>query len=751
MFTIALDERGNFEKIYSKPSGYPIYIAGILFDDKDIFKELEREHERLERFFIKVCASVGRKYPEDLHGKVSHNKWGAAQLEKAVVEALGEFLTYGTFKGEALYSVPRKGSYQIFTILKSTNGKSELLNTDLSALVNDDYASNLYLHMAESLISRLIFHNPYKKNVTGVYLDLPIRTLELKEKENKKENKKIQEYRRLGYKDYISNNPRALKPNTVFLEVANEDVYRTALAREILHLDKKDLNIQSLKVRSIYYGKEDRSVTKSYAFLYLANAICSYFFLYVQPEDFLSNMRQIYRLVTALQPTEKPIFIAYHDLDTIVEKALEAFESRQYFKSLSYMYRLVETKGSFGKFYRTIWLPVLENKFKEESEKEALEDCLRQFQRYSYGNGNKQGQLRYIYGLLAEVIAKMEEDTTWNKEYSYIFYDTGFTTYNHLGDFNEALLCFKKCQELKDYVSVEAYNKTLTKSVVAYIDHHLYNTAKIQAERVLSYEKKLLEIKELMSDGDIVKSKSYGQALSQLGQVYAYLKDERAESYFLSALEQFVEGSQDYYITLSYLLHYYIMQKQEDKYETWAKKYFGGKGTIEEQITFLLNLSKEQEKRISFKYAFFVYIKALYTFYRERTGPAFIAKCLRINEILAHRHKSDAFHGHPWELIYKYLTLLSLSVAPNMTYNLWEKINQIVVNPGPAINHIIKGAQYTCAVIEGKEKKAEVYKEYLISALLEDSLDTMVLDVEEEDLDRIQSEDIDKIMTYMFV
>ena len=54
------------------------------------------------------------------------------------------------------------------------------------------------------------------------------------------------------------------------------------------------------------------------------------------------------------------------------------------------------------------------------------------------------------------------------------------------------------------------------------------------------------------------KAISLGQAYSQLGQVYAYLKREEAESYFMKALSIFQEGTDDYYRTLSYLLHYYI-------------------------------------------------------------------------------------------------------------------------------------------------------------------------------------------------
>ena len=68
------------------------------------------------------------------------------------------------------------------------------------------------------------------------------------------------------------------------------------------------------------------------------------------------------------------------------------------------------------------------------------------------------------------------------------------------------------------------------------------------------------------------KAISLGQAYSQLGQVYAYLKREEAESYFMKALSIFQEGTDDYYRTLSYLLHYYIDEKNKRDYEVWAPK-----------------------------------------------------------------------------------------------------------------------------------------------------------------------------------
>ena len=42
----------------------------------------------------------------------------------------------------------------------------------------------------------------------------------------------------------------------------------------------------------------------------------------------------------------------------------------------------------------------------------------------------------------------------------------------------------------------------------------------------------------------------------------------------------------DYYITLSYLLHYYLQTKEKEKYEKYAKDYFGGYEDLEEQLIY---------------------------------------------------------------------------------------------------------------------------------------------------------------------
>lgn len=71
-----------------------------------------------------------------------------------------------------------------------------MLGESVNVLMKDDFAGNLYVHMAEEAISRCIFHNPLIRDVNHVRFDLATRRIVLQGEDR---NERAQEYIRLRY------------------------------------------------------------------------------------------------------------------------------------------------------------------------------------------------------------------------------------------------------------------------------------------------------------------------------------------------------------------------------------------------------------------------------------------------------------------------------------------------------------------------------------------------------------------------
>ena len=58
MITLSLDEFGEFEE--SSAATKPIFIAGVLYDDKGIDNDTVNERRRIEAYYRNVIDSVSR-------------------------------------------------------------------------------------------------------------------------------------------------------------------------------------------------------------------------------------------------------------------------------------------------------------------------------------------------------------------------------------------------------------------------------------------------------------------------------------------------------------------------------------------------------------------------------------------------------------------------------------------------------------------------------------------------------------------
>ena len=82
--------------------------------------------------------------------------------------------------------------------LKSEAGKTEYLQPFMSNLLHDKVASNLYWHMADGLVSRLVFTNPFALGVQRVRLQLATQMIDVLDLERGR----LIEYSQLGYTPY---------------------------------------------------------------------------------------------------------------------------------------------------------------------------------------------------------------------------------------------------------------------------------------------------------------------------------------------------------------------------------------------------------------------------------------------------------------------------------------------------------------------------------------------------------------------
>ena len=767
MITIAIDEYGdfNFLKPNSKNTDNKknvLYIAGIVSTDLDDSQDANFERQRLDRFFRVIADKENVSYPEAFYskqkGEVSEsnsddlptetmylnmldseeenseeNSYAAkktvyisekAKYKRAIAAALPEFFAHGTYNGEELVPVPRRGFYSIAVMLKSEKGKSMFNDEQTGVLSHDDTVSNLYWHMADATVSRLVFHNPYNLDVNRVQFDLPTRITEVAA-----DNPiKIEEFKALGFKEYVF--PRGTKPNPhkVYFQVANEFNYRAALELKSVDYNRLNMDIKTFKALSINYDVKGRLETEKYAFLYLANFLCGHFSFYGKLHTLVSDMSRfeaIRKLTDELNGSAPNLLFVYDDVDINYEQAMIEFCRQNYVAALSYLYDGAHGESNFAEFYRTEWFPHIEELIHGEMDVRGIARAIQDLAYYADDTNCNANKLVYMFKHLEQLVISLENQELLDGRIAYAFYDTGMTAFNHVGDNSLAEYCFLECRHWSRYVPIEDYLLTLKRHVVSFVDCYLYKDA-LQASRdIVSMEEHIQTLRAKLYGSDIGASISLGQAYSQLGQVYAYLQDPDAEKFFKNALSIFDDTSADAYRTQSYLLHYYIEVGDKASYEQLAVDYFGGNHTLADQLSYIQSLPEQEVHVQSMAFALYVYVKALYVLYRDDIGAFITNQLHRIEQDI---RKAVLINSHPWELIYTYLSLIALQVGNNPLAIVWrDKIKNSVYNPGKPITHrMIYGLMRFYEQVNDT-KTAQNYREKLIK----------------------DNVDIEKYMTYM--
>lgn len=746
MITISLDEQGNFENFNAEDKQTPLFIAGVIYDDKGIITDSFNERTRIVNFLKEVCISVGKKFPRDMHcnnyvpGKNAKN---VAIVKKAITKALPEFIKSGTFNGKEVLTegvfgaqAKRQGKYYIFVELKSSEGKTSLLGKDVSNFIKDGYAGNLYVHMAESVVERCIFHNPILK-INDVSLSLATRSVVVDEGNIDEQNK----YSFLGYKPLIFSNENM--KDKVY-QLTNPDFYRTAIAKEMIENDRADLDIKGFDVVSIEYKA---SQANEMAFLYLADIICSILGFDLEgstPEEWLIEMSE--KSADIVGKEESLIFL-YDVIDEYYKNALVAFEEGDLYKSLSIAFDGLQCESEYKEYYAERWFLILLEKIKAVDSCSEYTMAIRKFREAAHNNNLDQDKLLFICELLSAmentVIFPSEED----RAILYDLYDTAAAALNHCGESGKARVYLNKAKEYIYYFPLEKYLDSLNKEVVSCCDQLKFDEAKQLAEKNLDEWEKIYSIrKELLGQG-LNAGLNIKKAMSQLAQVYAFSNDGRAMGLFERALKDSTYNDPNDLIILSYYLHYLIQINDREAYERYIDKFLEGSKDIYSQFEYIIKRGGvKKDSRFSMEFALYIYIKAIYQFYISKLPEKLIR---RLSDIEKSIDKiipggSEMIDGHPWEIIYKYLAMIMHRYDnQDKEKEYLRKIDEVIGQSGGILNAISLNGYREYYDMIGDIDNRSKYEHKLFDKICEINSEISKSVADEKDV-------VEKYITYMY-
>ena len=672
MLTYALDEYGDFEGL--KQSNEPIYIGGLIYDDHNVNGEEKLERNRIKAYYESVIADAavtaqntgGFVYPEALHsdGDSNRNHYVVRPVKEKIRTSLAEFIQRGTYIGNKLQYTDRngalrnfrdrKGEYYIFVILKSDQGMTRLLNQNANILAKDDYASNLYFHMADELISRIIFYNPLINNIEEISLDIATRRSALLENSSNL----FREYKEQGYIAEQAEGGRYQ------FKLTNPDIYRSVIAKEIIDAEQPNIKIVKFNVDSIgYHGWASRGME----FLYMSDSICSVLGFDIEGATADEWLKCIVERVHSLTGKVDNLVFGYDEIDNIYSKAWAKYAEGDYYKALSIAFDAGKLEGGFAEYYKSLWFKKLEEKIAENANVSDFNMAVRKLNETLNNNTLDQDKCFYILGVLEKLVTEMEQQfhSPEAKRILYTLYDIGVTACCHIGDSRGAEKYFEKCTHYASLVSLDDYLGTRNKLVVFFCDYFDFERAEELSDENIMYQELLTDLKKELKLSGMSDTgfETMGKVHSQRGQVYAFMRDSRAEEEFRLALTHFVIDSANYKITQSYLLHYYLDTANKEAYLTEAERYFDGKKKLTDQLKYLIDEGSKNDPLINFKYALYIYVRALYLFRLSELTDKVWSELQKVEIKFGKKiyKKEWKLIGHPTEIIFKYMRLIALS------------------------------------------------------------------------------------------
>lgn len=722
MLTYALDEYGDFEGV--KDDRNPVFIAGLIYDDAGS-DDTRTERKRIRAYYEAVITDASDKadngfsfrYPDALHSNRDRDRNSnvVAYVKEQVRSTLPEYIQKGTYQGKKLYYPnrggkmsafdERKGEYHLFAILKSDAGLEKLLSENAGILAKDDYASNLYFHMADELISRLIFYNPVIEKIETVSLDIATRS----SGDIDGQSQLAMEYKRLGYKANLSD-PDDPDNSKVYFSLTNADTYRSVIAEEIIDAWKPNIKIEEFNVRSIAYRKD----AKNMEFLYMADSICSILGYDIRGKSADEALPVITRKTGEISGREDDLIFGYDEIDRIYAKAWAKYKEGDLYKALSITFDASQKTGVFADFYEKRWFRRLEEKIQRNKDISDFNMAVRKLNETLNNNTLDQEKSFYILNVLEKIADRLgsELHSPEARKILYTLNDIGVTAYCHIGDSKNAERYLEKCKECAGLVSLEDYLSTRNKMVVYCCDNFEPERAAELADENITYQELLSDLRKGMENLGVPcdAEEALGKACSQRAQVYAFMREKRAEAEFRKALGYFETDSSNYKITQSYLLHFYLDAGEREAYLAEAESYFGGNRGLSQQLKYMIEEGARQDPLINVKYALYVWVRGLYEFRREEMTEALWTKLERIESIFGKKigKKDWELTGHPAELIFKYMRLLAIAGGDFNAEKLYAKrMKECLLYHGATEDAIRMFGEIECAEAKGDRETVE--------------------------------------------
>lgn len=668
MLTISLDEKGRFEKTLiedgNRKDGFePTFIAGVIYDGKDTDTERERIIEYYRRVIDKARSKCKDErfrgefvFPEALHSSKDSekNRIVVGAVKEVVSKTFTEFLSEGTLWKKNLHQNERKGCYYTYCYLKTDRGIQKMLGPGVNTLLKDNVASNLYINMATRIIERLSLHEHKLDSYT---LNLEIATRKIPK--DKIQPNLLKEYTDNSY-DNVKNGYAS----------GNSDIYKMSLVKEMIRenriKDKISLTVKEAGVKDV-----KPEVCKSKAFIYLADSINGVLGFNPKSSDTDHFLKELDERIEQLGV---PYFLyCYDEVDVWYQRALDAFERDDYYEVLSIGYDIKSRKDPAFQYYSKKYF---ENGFSDRivSSKNinALEMAVVRLEKSLFSNELNQEKTRYIFRKLERLLIDIQENENINVDrVKYKLYESGIAIFDHIGDFDKAKGCFIRCKKCVYSVSLEEYTITKNRMSVILLDSLNAQKAISNSKEAVKMNRDLLELQKKYRPyykEDVNKSVKMGKALSQLAQSYASARNPEAEECFMEALSYMETGSADHYITLSYLLHYYLDMGLKDKYYEKSKEYFGDQTEPGKKLDHIVRTGLVRDPIINIKYALYVLVREVYLFAPKGSNKKFVDKLAKIEDYIAAKEreviKEDTawryqhLEGHPMEIIYKYIAMI---------------------------------------------------------------------------------------------
>lgn len=668
MITISLDEQGDFE-FFEKDSKDPLMIGGVVYNDKDFEDEKETEQQRIKAYYTAVCREystpdIPLSYPQSLHSsdRVGNNQ--VAATKKGVSETIKEFLESGTFKGKQLVNsqgeeLPkRRGIYYVYVFVKSDADKPQYTKKD-NEFVNERTSSNLYYHMAKDTLNRLMIQSEWNKADCNYALYIATRSTRTFPMGDARKDK----YTKAGYeiitsdkdgKPLTTEDASGKKVNAFRVQLTNRDVYRTVI-REIISQNELYDNSIDLNVKSITYHQND----STNEFLYMADSICAILSYNLKCDTANERFEKIVDRAKLLINTSRFLAYGYDVVDDIYEKALEGVKNLDLFEVFYCMYDAYNKSGSFADYYRKNWFMKLERGLKKKVTESVLSKAVTAMETTLKSNEYEVNSSKFIIDHLIDLADSVADQKNKYGQILFRLYSVALSAYSHIGDPLRAKEAYGKAIRYSFFASTEEIVRLLLKYTVVLCDLFELDNALISAKKVLELQDGIAKLKKEVIA--VLPDEAYperSKALSQVGQIYAFKRNAEAEKYFKEALGLMKQQTANYYITESYLLQYYLDNDLKAEYDKKAVEYFGQNSDLEAQFDYLCEISRHKDKIINVSFGLYIYLKALWSFYRDDIGDSLFNKLCDITQYVKEGRGGIKFSSHPHEMILKYLILI---------------------------------------------------------------------------------------------